>query len=87
MFLKVFEVAGKEAYSYSVIEWHTHFLIDSQGVHFNNRVFVIFHNDWIDCRDAFDVVLCLSKQARIRKKKSLILQPIGIIVIKSKEAR
>ena len=29
-------------------------------MHFDNCAFHIFRNDWIDCRDAFHVVLCIT---------------------------
>ena len=39
--------------TYTVLWPHTHFYINKQGAHFDDRAFCIFHNGWIDCRDTF----------------------------------
>jgi len=54
-------------------------LLDSWGVHFYNRVFCIFFNGWINCKDGF--------HTDTFKEKLVILQSIGITIMKSKETR
>ena len=44
---------------YTLLKWHTHFYINSWGVRSDDQAFHIFRNGWIDCWDAFHVVLCL----------------------------
>jgi len=51
--------AKRSVMMYAVLRQYTHFYINNWGVHFHDRAICIFRNGWIDCRDAFHVVLCL----------------------------
>jgi len=71
---------------------HYGFHILRYGAHVHELVFCIFHNDWMDCRDAFHAVLCLyycvigQNIAEYEEMSILIISPWGALPILSFEA-